>query len=70
MVFNVVREVLQCGFSFAILCFSNKLSYLGMQITFVMPLKPFTPKISLLFLLTVRSTICMVLDGRIWFFIN
>ena len=70
VVFNLAREVLQCSFSFAILCFSNKLSYLGMKVAYVMPLNPFTPKISLLFLLTVCSTICVMLDGRIWFWIN
>ena len=32
---------MQCSFSFAILCFSNKLSYLEMKVAYVMPLKPF-----------------------------
>ena len=32
---------MQCSFSFAILCFSNKLSYLGMKVAHFMPLKPF-----------------------------
>ena len=34
-----MREVLQCSFTFAILCFSYKLSYLGMKVAYVMPLK-------------------------------
>ena len=41
VVFNLVREVLQCSFSFAILRFSNILSYLRMKVAYVLPLKPF-----------------------------
>ena len=48
---------MQCSFSFAILCFSNKLSYLGRKVAYVMPLHPFIIEILLLILLTISSTI-------------
>ena len=70
VVFNLVREV--CSVALVLLYYVFQINYLTWEwkLPILCLLNPFTPKILLLFLLTVCSTILMVLVWRIWFWIS